>query len=293
MRVYTLLIVLLTASAALAGCAAPEAEPTPTPTPTATTTPEVTPTATPTATPTVTTTPEVTPTPPVVPTIGNDTFTLATAGMPTLAKRNDTISFTLLVNGTMNVSSNHIGAHFANNTTASPSPPGREDCAHTTGALPGTYNVTCTMNDAGTWHVYGHAQAVDNGTTYDYWATPVAVVVRDIGLAITAPTTPVTGGNEFEVTLNVTGAENFTSDHIGVHYWNATNANPTTANATGACAHVATGVVGVHKIKCTLSNSGIVPVEYHLRGHVSLTEGATVLHWWSNEVKVTVAASLF
>lgn len=293
MRAFRFLSISLLVVAALAGCTGGDNEETPTPTETVDVTP--TPTEMVTPTPTVAATP--TPTPTGEPPLDSSTYALSVAGMPGQAKPGAKFNFTLFVNGSVTRASTHIGGHFANNDTTNPPAAGRKDCEHTSGSLPGTFLVNCTINDAGTWYVWGHAQVNDSGELRNWWpATPAIVKVRDYNITVSNVPTSIVGSNaSFNLTLNITalgGSDNATSDHIGVHWWNATEANPTTANAAGACNHVAGGAVNVYIIECKIPNTGVAPKDFFVRGHLRLGEAGTSLSWWSQEHKVTIGPNL-
>lgn len=292
MRSFTLLLTALLAGAALAGCTGGDdgADPTPT-----TTTPGTTPSdpfATPPGTPAASPAP-TTPTP--GPAVDSNSFTLQTTGAPTQVKTGAGITFTLYANGTANATSDHIGAHYADNDTTTPTTPGRKDCEHTNGTLPGSWSVGCTFAEAGTWHVYGHAQAQGAVDRVNFWATPFVVRVRDYNLTATVPA-QATYGTDFDVILNVTalgGSDNATSDHVGAHWFNDTT-GMSEAESAGSCAHLAgsTGVVGTHTITCNVPQEGDIPASasrtVYVRGHVRVTEGGTTLSWWSEPYAVSV-----
>ena len=289
MRSFSFLLISVLVAAALAGCTGGD-DTTSTPTPDVTEPPLVTPTTT---TPPVTT-PIVTPT--TQPVLDSSTYSLTSVGIPTMAKPGAKFNFTLFVNGSVARNSDHLGAHFADNdTTDPPVSPGRKDCEHDTDAdLPGVFVVNCTINDIGTWYVWGHARINDSGELRNWWpTTPAIVKVRDYNATLSGvPTNIQTSGANFSVTLTLAAigaSENVTSNHIGVHYWNATEQNPSRANAAGACEHAAGGAVGTYTIACNIVNSGVTPKEHYLRGHLLLEDATTSLSWWSQEYAVNIA----
>ncbi|HET6405863.1 MAG TPA: hypothetical protein VFH78_14565 [Candidatus Thermoplasmatota archaeon] len=292
MRTLTLLLTALLAGAALAGCTANDGgdEPPATTTPQAST-PAATPTLTPTATPVAT--------PPVTPTTGtspldSSTYTIETVGMPTQVKPGTRFNFTMYVNGSLSRESDHVGAHYADNDTVSPPEvPGRRDCEHDDGTFPGVFVVNCTLQNVGTWHVWGHARINDSGELRNWWsATPFQVKVRDYNVTLSnVPTSMQQSNQSFTVTLAlaaINGSDNVTSDHIGVHWWNATEPEPTTANSAGLCEHVAGGSVGTYTIACAIANSGVTPTTFYIRGHLRLVDGPSSLSWWSAEHTVQI-----
>lgn len=295
LRIPSLLLTFLLASAALAGCALPggdddadEAMPTPdaTPSPVFPTPEEVSPTPTPTPA-------TATPTPPTLPVLDSSTYALAVAGQPGQAKPGTRWNFTLFANGSVTQASDHVGAHYADNdTTDPPTAPGRKDCEHPNGELPGVFTVHCAILGEGTWHVWGHARINDSGELRNWWtADPFVVKVRDYALNTSGfPTNPPTSNQNFTFTLAIVGADNATSTHLGAHYWNATEANPTVLNSAGACAHApnATASVDTHTVTCAIPHTGVGAKDFFVRGHLRLTEGATTLDWWSPETKVAI-----
>lgn len=280
LRTQTILLTLTLVAAALAGCTGGDEPPT-------TTTPETTPTTTPTTTTPVTT--------PSNQTNGSSpldasTFVLATSGVPGQAEPGKKVNFTLYVNGSQTVASDHIGAHYATNDTTNPPGPGRQDCEHANGTLGGVFNVSCTFATEGTFYVWGHARVTDAAGEHNWWTSaPFVVKVRTYNLTLAG--VPSSAGSEtnFTFTLNVTGMDNATSDHIGAHFWSASEANPTVANAAGACAHTEGGVLGSHTVTCSIESSGLTPTTFYVRGHVRLTEGGSTLEWWSPEASVSVS----
>ena len=283
-RIATILAVLL-ASTALAGCTLNGGDDGNGTTTTTTTTPT-------NGTTTTTTTPPTQQTNATTP-LTNSSYSVATSGIPAQALPGQRFNFTVYANGTQNVTSDHIGAHYADNATTGPNATAMKACEHQQGTLPGTYNVACRVDQTGTWYVYGHARANDTGGTYDWWATPVAVKVRNYTLNLTgAPSTPVLGNQNFTLSLGITGSDNATSDHIGAHWFNATTATPTVAGSGGACAHLNGNVVNTHAVDCRIPNPGPAPKTVYVYGHLRIVEGGVTLEWWSPPVEVTVGPAL-
>lgn len=298
----TLLTLLLGVSLVLAGCTGGD-DPAPG-TPTGSTPTGSTPTTT---TPASTTPVNATPTTPTTP-AANDTgnategltnasYALTAVGIPAQVEVGRAFNFTLFANGTLNRTTEHVGAHYADNVTTTPPGPGRRDCAHATGSVPGVWLVNCTISQPGTWHVFGHLRLVENGTTYDYWAAPQAVKVRNYTLTLAGfPTTPQVSNQSFTFTLNLTGTENVTSDHVGAHVFNASTPNPTVsaqvAPAVGVCTHGSGFTAGNHTVSCTIVHNGAAPGTYYVRGHLRITEGGVQTNFWSAEHTVTVLGSV-
>lgn len=72
--------------------------------------------------------------------------------------------------------SDHIGAHFGSNSTTAPSTTVyNKTCAHRAGALPGTYEVTCTApTELGTYYLRGHARMTEGNVTNQWWSPEVS-----------------------------------------------------------------------------------------------------------------------
>lgn len=293
MRAFSFLFASVLVGAALAGCVGGDDEKTPTPTPT---TVGTTPTPVGTPAPTAVATPTAAPTPGPVP-LDSSTYGLESVGIPAQAKPGAKFNFTLYVNGSVTHASDHIGAHFAGNDTTDPPGPGRKDCEHSGASLPGVFLVNCTIQEVGTWYVWGHARINDSGELRNWWAaSPAIVKVRDYNVTLSGvPTTVQTSNSNFTVTLTIAAlnaSDNATTDHMGIHWWNATQPDPTTQNSAGACEHLSGGAVGTHTIRCAIPNGGLTPATFYLRGHLRLTEGPTVLSWWSQEHQVTIGPGL-
>ena len=93
----------------------------------------------------------------------------------------------------------------------------------------------------------------------------------------------------FQGTLTVrsSSGEHGTSDHVGAHFWNATQADPTAAiGSSTACTHRQgnTELPGSFNIECT---APATPGTYHVYGHVRIS-GGTTLNWWSAPSTFTV-----
>lgn len=283
-RTVTLMATFVLAAAALAGCTmgGNDGQTTTTTTTTATTT-------TPTTTTQVTSTPPTTPTP----TLSNSTFVIATSGVPAQVKVGQKFNFTVTATGSTAYATDHIGAHYANNTTNTPVATAMKSCDHGVATLPAAIMTNCTFDAPGTWHVYGHARGIEGNQTYDWWAAPTEVKARAFTLNLTgAPSTPPLGNSSFTLTLAINGTENVTSDHIGAHWFNTTTADPTVATSAGACTHVTGPSVNTHAIECKIPNTGAAPRAVQVYGHLRIVEGGITLDWWSGPVEVTIGPQL-
>ena len=105
------------------------------------------------------------------------------------------------------------------------------------------------------------------------------------------PMGPVAPGAKFNVTVKAMdgGAGHMhTSDHIGAHFWNATQADPTGALMSAmTCAHRGGDLPGTYEAMCT---APMAPGTYHLRSHARMSDDDAMMHhWWSDEQTFTVA----
>lgn len=115
-------------------------------------------------------------------------YNLTLSGVPTTAADETNFSFTLQVaalGASDNATSNHIGAHYFNNTTDSTSETAAGVCEHTAGGVVGPHTVTCNV-DAGqgvardVW-VRGHVRIDEGGTILSWWSQPYKVTVSPVG----------------------------------------------------------------------------------------------------------------
>lgn len=277
-RTLVLLFTALLSSVALAGCAADEEEPVETtPTPVETTPTEPTPVE---PTPT-----EPTPTEPTpeTPTFQEDTYALATHGIPDFVRQGASFNFTLWVNGTTETASDHVGAHYADDMVDTPDAKTMKGCEHQSGELPGEFTVTCTIEEEGTWFVYGHARVSAGEETFNYWAAPEQVTVignytLTTSLNAGVPTT-VALGDTLNFTLTIAGDENVTSDHVGAHFGANSTTEPSVKAYAQACAHQTVAVPGEVTVTCEFAEAGT----YYLRGHMRFGSGAEAINFWTDQ----------
>lgn len=106
------------------------------------------------------------------------------------------------------------------------------------------------------------------------------------------PTGPVAPGAKFNVTVQAMaghgGGHMHSSDHIGAHFWNMTQADPTGAlTAATTCVHRGGDLPGTYQAMCT---APMAPGTYYLRSHARMSDDDAVMHhWWSDEQSFTVA----
>jgi hypothetical protein len=120
------------------------------------------------------------PTPSATPAPSVASYTVVVQGFPVApVPANTTFSFTDHITGDAIRASDHIGAHFGNQTTASPSTTAYPvACVHTHGDLPGDYGVTCTAPKAvGTYFLRGHARITQGNQTLNWWSSELVFTV--------------------------------------------------------------------------------------------------------------------
>ena len=96
---------------------------------------------------------------------------------------------------------------------------------------------------------------------------------------------PTVEGLNVTYTLAIAGPAG-SSDHIGGHYWNATQADPTAAfSVAKGCIHVAGGgsFPASYAITCVVGSG-----THYLRGHMRVTTDGVATNYWTNEVRLTV-----
>lgn len=100
----------------------------------------------------------------------DDTFTLTVEDLEAL---DDGVSFTLNVTGDLEGFSDHIGGHVWTESTDEPTAAGSDGaCAHVAGGgtVPGTFEVTCTLDGGeAPWHYRGHLRVTVGDEQWDYW----------------------------------------------------------------------------------------------------------------------------
>jgi hypothetical protein len=100
-------------------------------------------------------------------------YTVTLEGFPVAPiPANTTFTFIDRISGDVVRMSDHIGAHFGQNSTTDPSTTAYPNaCAHTHGDLPGTYEVTCTAPAApGAYFLRGHARIMQDNLTVNWWS---------------------------------------------------------------------------------------------------------------------------
>ncbi len=232
-------------------------------------------------------------------TIDETSFAVAVTNFPTTVTAGEAFNFTVDVTGDATATSDHIGAHFGGNSSTAPSTTVYGSaCAHSTGAVPGSFAVTCVLPDAGTAYLRGHMRYTpETGSPINYWGDEITVTVAE-------PSTPapalnasafmvvvenfpvqVVGNVPFSFKVNVTGNTSAASDHIGAHFGRNTTTTPSTMVYDNTCEHTAGTAPGVFDVTCTVTGEG----EWFLRGHMRITpEAGDAVNFWGDEIPFTV-----
>lgn len=240
---------------------------------------------------------------------GPDTYELTLLDVPATVGDDEAFTFELRVGGPEGHASDHVGAHYGTQSGAEPSlaiyP---SACDHSAGDLPGTFEVTCTIEDPGQYFLRGHVRVTTETQEVNYWSTEAVVLVEapedpDDGTPPdeTPPTWPpfyelgaegvpgnATVGEPISFNLTIDGTENGTSDHIGGHFGPNSTGSPSLAVYTGACQHQEGDFPATFTVTCTFEEAGTV----YLRGHLRVThpeDPAEQANFWTEEFTITVS----
>lgn len=111
--------------------------------------------------------------------MGPGSYQVQLSGMPTTplspgAVFNVSVQGMAGMQGMHAMMSDHIGAHFWNDTMMDPTAavPSATSCAHTGGSMPGNFTARCTAPmEPGTYHLRAHARMMDEGSQmHHYWS---------------------------------------------------------------------------------------------------------------------------
>lgn len=220
-------------------------------------------------------------------------YDLTATGVPANATAGEPFTFQVRAEGDVSATTDHLGAHYWSASVAddeaTSSLGDSVGCAHTEGDLPGSWDVTCTIEAPGTYYVRGHARTTegtgDEAHDHDFWSAEHEVHVQpgEDQYTLTTDGAPAnaTAGEPFTFQLMVDGAAT-SSDHIGAHHWNATEDTGDIADA-GACEHQEGDLPGTFTVTCTLE-----PGVYSVRGHMRLTVGDQMNDFWAEAFRVVV-----
>ena len=113
------------------------------------------------------------------PPVSASTYRMSLAGVPSEAVAPGS-TFNVSVEGHMGMgmgmhrmTSDHIGAHFWNQTMMDPTARIGDStaCVHRTGELPGQFTAACTAPmQAGTYHLRAHSRMMDGSQMHNYWS---------------------------------------------------------------------------------------------------------------------------
>lgn len=98
--------------------------------------------------------------------------------MPDAVTSGTNFTFNLTIEGEPEWASDHIGAHYGANSTDEPSTTAYGNaCAHQAGDLPGEFEVTGKIDDAGIWYLRGHTRITVEGEPLNYWTDEFTITV--------------------------------------------------------------------------------------------------------------------
>ncbi len=110
--------------------------------------------------------------------LGPDTYTLTVHEAPATATADETFTFNMTVEGDVEHATDHLGAHYGNQSTDEPSTDVYDKaCNHQATTVPGEFEVTCTISEPGTYYYRGHMRIQADGETYNWWSAEHTLVV--------------------------------------------------------------------------------------------------------------------
>lgn len=109
-------------------------------------------------------------------------YILTTTGVPDEVDAGENFTYTLTIAGPPGTS-DHIGGHYGKNATAGTGAPAADAgaCVHTNGTLPGSFQITCSIASAGTWHLRGHLRTGTGADQKHWWAADETITVTAAG----------------------------------------------------------------------------------------------------------------
>jgi len=111
----------------------------------------------------------------------SDSYRLTAEDMPSLVSAGENFTYTLIIEGEPEWTSDHIGGHFGNTSTDQPSTAVYTGaCFHapTLREVPDTFEITCRINEPGTWYLRGHMRiALDDGQVLNWWTDEEFTIV--------------------------------------------------------------------------------------------------------------------
>lgn len=110
--------------------------------------------------------------------VGPETYTITVEEPPTTVTANESFTFNITIEGDVESTTDHAGAHYGNQSSDEPSTTVYDQtCAHSGGAVPGSFEVTCTISEPGTYYYRGHLRITEGGQTHNWWSEEHQVVV--------------------------------------------------------------------------------------------------------------------
>ncbi len=106
-------------------------------------------------------------------------YTVKTAGLPVLpVVAGQNFTFQVIVEGNHTANSTHIAAHYGNMSSESPSLTVYNNlCMVVEGQVPGSFDITCNVANAGTIYLRGHMMMTMDTVTTHYWSAESSIIV--------------------------------------------------------------------------------------------------------------------
>lgn len=220
-----------------------------------------------------------------------DAYTVTLEG-PASVQVGAEATFVVRFHGEHAMQAHHVGAHVADAADLGPGDiEGARGCTHLEGeaALPGTFQVACRFDHVGTAQVRGHALVRQDGDERESFSAEHHVTVfpgpGSYNVTTQGVLAQASAGEPMSFTVHVQGPPG-NSTHVGAHFWNASQAEPSGNLATAAsCVHPAAD----HDLPGNVTTSCVFPAPgtYHLRGHARVDVGGPH-HFWAAEQVVQV-----
>lgn len=220
-------------------------------------------------------------------------YDITLAGLPPVVAVGKPFVVTVFANGSVSDRFEHLGGHFGEEESDSPSTAAySRACSHTAGAAPGRYSLTCVIEDDGEWYFRGHGRVVKDGTTYDSWSEEETIQARAYSVSIVNPPATIVANHTVEFTVNVTGESAGISRHVGSHWsWKSFAASaPSTDLYDQTCGHAVGTTPASFNVSCLIPAGGSSSWTVYLRSHMRLTVDSFDADFWSEEYAIAVLA---
>jgi len=113
--------------------------------------------------------------------------TLVLSGVPTspqASRANFTVN--LSISGSENVTTDHVGAHYFNDSTNATTDTAAGDCQHVTGGAIANHTITCAIELDGVapkeYFLRGHLRVTQGDVVLSWWSEPQRVTISPVGL---------------------------------------------------------------------------------------------------------------